>query len=268
MLFQNLSDSQKQNLYRAFLATVVLLAVFLGVKVLSSLKELEYIGRGTSAANVIAVSGSGEVYAVPDVGSFSFSVVEEGKTVKEAQDKASKKVNSVIDAIKKMGIEEKDIKTTGYNSYPKYEYSQAQICTNGYCPPSRQTLIGYEVNQNITVKVRKTDQAGDVLTKVGSLEVSNISGLDFVIDDMDKVQSEARDKAVQDAKEKAKVLSRTLGVKLKRIVNYYESGNQPPIYYGMEAKAMGGTDMMPTVPEIPTGENKVVSNVVITYEIE
>ncbi len=268
MFFQNLNDSEKGNLYKAFLWTVVLLAVFLGVQTLNSLKEFSYIGRGTAAANVIAVSGYGEVYAVPDIGSFSFSIVEDGKTVKDAQNLASQKVNSVIDAIKKMGVDEKDIKTTGYNSYPQYEYSQQSICTNGYCPPTKQILIGYEVSQNITVKIRKTDQAGDILTKVGSLNVANISSLDFVIDDPSKVQDEARDKAVQDAKEKAATLAKTLGVHLSRIVNYYEAGNPTPVMYGMEAKSMGGGDVMPTVPQIPTGENKVTSNVVLTYEIE
>lgn len=264
----------KKRFFNAVLAVFVLLAIFLGIKALSSLRELSYIGKGVYPSNVISVNGKGEVLAVPDIASFSFSVVEEGKTVKDAQDKATKKINSMIDAVKTLGVLEKDIKTTSYNSYPKYDYQQT-VCTQqypNYCPPGKQVLTGYEVNQSITVKVRDTEKAGDVLTKVGELGAGNISGLDFIVDDLEKVKAEARQKAVDDAKAKAKVLSKTLGVKLDTIVNFYESGDDFPIMYRAEAmmdskNGMGGA--IPQVaPSLPTGENKVVSNVTITYEIK
>ncbi len=256
---QFIDEKQKKYIFNSVIGVLVVLAIFLGVKVISSVKEYSYIGRGTYAANVITVSGKGEVLSIPDVATFSFSVVETGKTVKEAQDKASTKMNSVLDTIKASGVAEKDIKTTSYSSYPKYEY-------NNY-PTGKNVLIGYEVSQSITVKIRKTDNAGTLLAKVGSMNVSNISGLDFIVDDADKVQAEARDKAIADAKDKAGVLAKALGVKLTKIVNFYESGNQP-IYYAMDSvssKGMGG-NVDPT-PEIPVGENKIVSNVTITYEV-
>ncbi len=270
--FLNSMDGvQKNRLSKAVLWAVVLLAVFLGVKVLSSLKELSYIGKGVYPSNVIAVNGTGEVLAVPDTASFSFSVNEDGKTVKEAQDKATKKINSILDAIKSMGIDDKDVKTTSYYSNPKYEYNQV-ACTNLYCPPGKQILVGYEVSQSISVKVRNTDKAGEALTKVGELGASNISGLDFVVDDLEKVKAEAREKAVADAKAKAKVLSKTLGVKLDTVVNFYENGDGAyPIMYresAMDAKGgIGAVMSAQATPSVPTGENKIVSNVTITYEI-
>ncbi len=269
-----LDSVSKKRFFNAILTTVILLAAFLGIKALSSLKELSYIGKGVYPSNVISVNGTGEVLAVPDVASFSFSVVEEGKTVKDAQDKATKKINSMLEAVKALGVEEKDIKTTGYNSYPKYDYQQT-VCTMqypNYCPPGKQVLTGYEVTQSVTVKVRDTEKAGDVLTKVGELGAGNISGLDFVVDDLEKVKAEARQKAVDDAKAKAKILSKTLGVKLDTIVNFYENGDGAyPVMYRAEMSAdtkvmgMGGTASV--APSIPTGENKIVSNVTITYEV-
>ena len=264
----NIDGVKKEKVLKALFAVLVILAVFLAIETLNALKENSYIGQGIVSANVINVSGEGEVFAVPDTATFSFSVVESGKTVAVAQDTAAKKVNGILDAIKAMGVKDKDIKTTGYNSYPKYEYAQAQICSNGYCPPSRQILTGYEVNQTVTVKVRKTADAGAVLTKVGTLGAQNISGLDFVVDNMDAVNAQARDKAIQDAKAKAHILAKSLGVRLSKIVNFQESGSQPPIYYGMamDTKTIGAP--VPTVPQLPTGENKVTSNVTITYEVD
>lgn len=187
--------TQKRRFINSIVIVVILLGAFLAIETLNSIRENSYIGKGVYPTNVIAINGTGEVYAIPDTASFSFSVVEEGKTVKDAQDKATKKINAILDAVKKFDIEDKDIKTTGYSSYPKYDYTSS-ACVNGYCPPGKQVLTGYEVSQSITVKVRDTAKAGDVLTKVGGLGASNISGLDFVVDDMDSVKDQAREKAV------------------------------------------------------------------------
>jgi uncharacterized protein YggE len=277
-MYQYLSENQKKYIFNSLLAVFITLAAFITVKVINTIKEYSYIGRGTYAANVITVSGKGEVITIPDTGSFSFSVVEEGKTVKDAQDKASKKVNDVIAAIKSMGVEEKDIKTESYNSNPKYEYNSypcpeplnvSGSASSYPCRQGKNVLIGYEVSQSITVKIRKTADAGEILTKVGSLNVSNISGLNFIVDDLDAVQAKARDMAITDAKTKAKALSKSLGVRLNKIVNFYESGNGP-IYYGaMEmssAKGMGGD--VAVAPQLPVGENKITSNITITYEVQ
>ena len=269
-MYQYLNDTQKKRIFNAVFIVFIFLAIFLLAETLNALKANGYIGRGTYATNIISVTGKGEVVAVPDTGEFYFSVVESGSTVPLAQDTAGKKVNAIIKAIKAQGVDEKDIKTSSYNSYPKYEYSAQSVCTNGYCPPGKQILTGYEVNETISVKVRKTADAGVVLTKVGDLGATNISGLNFVIDNIDSVQDEARNNAIKDAKAKAMTLSKSLGVKLVRIVNFDEGGSQPPVYYSMSNQSKGGVrDAMPTnVPELPTGQNKITSNVTITYEVE
>lgn len=266
--FNNGMDlSQKKRFYNAILAVVVLLAIFLGVKAISGIKEYSHIGGGVYPSNTITVNGLGEVFAIPDTGEFSFSVIEEGATVKVAQDKATKKMNDILAAIKAMGIEDKDVKTTGYNSYPKYEYRTAGVCSQGYCPPGKSVLTGYEVSQTVSVKVRKTEEAGEALTKVGTLGASNISGLNFVTDDIEKVRAEARDLAITDAKEKAKILSKSLGVKLVKIVSFYENGGNPAPMYAMGSAEKSMSVDLQAAPQLPVGENEVVSNISITYEI-
>ncbi len=267
--FSNNPSPEKAKVFKALFVVFILLAVFLAVESLSVIKEYSHIGRIPTSSNAISVSGTGEVFAVPDTAVFSFSIIESGKTVKGAQDKAAVKINAVIDAVKKMGVAEKDIKTIGYYSNPKYEYSST-VCTQSYpnyCPPSKQVLTGYEVSQSISVKVRKTDTAGAILAKVGELGAGNISGLDFTIDDVDKVQAEARDKAIQDAKAKAEVLAKSLGVKLKKIVSFSEGGYQP--YYVRDGvMGISMKESSAPVPQVPVGENRIVSNVTIVYEIQ
>ncbi|MBA3733523.1 SIMPL domain-containing protein [Patescibacteria group bacterium] len=263
-----LNSSEKSRMVKVFFAVLLLLAVFLGIKAISAVKEYSYIGRGTFASNVISVTGTGEVFTVPDTGRFSYSVIEEGKSVKEAQDKATIKTNAILDALKALGVAEKDVKTVSYYSNPKYDYSQPVVCSKNFCPPSNPVLTGYEVGQTISVKVRKTADSGVILTKVGELGAMNISGLEFVTDDIDAVSAQARDKAIEDAKAKAKVLAKSLGIELGPIISFQE-GENPQMYAagGMQAKDAYTMQSAPT-PQVPTGENKVTSTVNITYEIK
>ncbi len=267
---QFFNDVQKRRIFSWGVTVLVLLAVFLAVISVSTIKGWRYIGQSQTQQNLISVSGTGEAVAIPDTAQFTFSVIEEGKTTKEATDLATKKINDIIPALKALGVDEKDIQTTGYNVYPKYDYKAAAICTNGYCPPGKQVLSGYEVNQSVSVKIRKTADSGAVLTKVTELGASNISGLDFVIDNPDAINAEARDKAIADAKDKANKLSKSLGIHLTKIVNFYESGNQPIMYKAVmnQSMALGAGDVAPVPPQIPVGENKVTSNITITYQVD
>ncbi|MDO8552886.1 MAG: SIMPL domain-containing protein [bacterium] len=245
------------------------LALFLLVSTITELKGLRYIGSGVSASNTISVSGEGEVFAVPDTATFSVTVLEKAKEVKDAQDAATKKVNDIIAYLKQGGIEEKDIKTTDYNINPDYEWKQSACPQGVFCPPGNQVLVGFQVSQTLSVKVRDTKKAGDLLSGVGSRGATQVSGLSFTIDDEDALKAQARDKAIAEAKEKAKALAKSLGVSLVRVVGFSESGAGGPIYYAKAAMSLGrgGAEDASVAPEIPVGENKIVSNVNIVYEI-
>ncbi len=249
-------------------AALSVLALFLLVGTFKVLKEYRYVGSGVTATNTITVSGDGEVFAVPDTASFSVTVQEEAKEVRDAQDVATKKSNDIIAYLKSQDINEKDIQTTDYSVYPQYDYIQ-KACTGGYCPGGEQVLRGFQVSQTLTVKVRDTKKAGDLLSGVGSRGASSVSGLSFTIDDQDALEAEARAKAITKARVKADELASQLGVSIVRIVGFSENGNYP-VYYAkaemsMAADGRGGAPA--PSPEIPTGQNKITSNVSVTYEI-
>jgi len=248
-----------------------ILALFLLVGTISELKQYRFIGSGVTATNTISVSGEGEVFAVPDTATFSVSIQEGAKEVADAQDTATKKSNDIIAYLKGAGIDDKDIKTTEYNVYPQYDYVQG-ACTSGYCQPGKQVLRGFQVTQTLTVKVRDTAKAGDLLSAVGSRGASQVSSLSFTIDDEDSLKAEARGQAIEDARTKAEALAKQLGVSLVRVVGFYENEGGYPTPY---AYGLGGADTMAVraesapkaAPELPVGENKITSTVSVTYEI-
>jgi uncharacterized protein len=218
----------------------------------------------------INVSGKGEVMAKPDIAQFSFSVRGEGVDAAAAQGASAEKINAVTALLKENGIEDKDIKTEGYNLTPKYKYEQKPCLYGSYCPPGEQIADGFEVYQSITVKVRDIEKAGALLSGVGDKGATDISGLTFTIDDEDALKDEARKLAIADAKAQAEVLAESLGVKIVKMVSYYEDTPMSPMYYGGEVRDMAMSakvEMAPT-PDVPVGENMTISNVTITYEIK
>ncbi len=256
---------------KAVLAVLIILAVFLVGKSFAEFGGLRYIGTNPQAQSIISVSGKGEVVAVPDIAAFSFSVEKESLLVADAQSEVAKRTNDILAFLKKNGIADKDIKTAGYNIYPRYEYAprSGDGSVGVYLPEGKRYLAAYVVTQSVTVKVRVLADAGKFLSGLGELGASNVSGLSFDFDKRDELVREARDKAITDARTQAALLAKALGVRLVRIVSYNENGGYP-IYYDkvMTASAYGrGGDAAP-VPEIPVGEDKLISTVSLTYEIK
>jgi len=241
--------------------------VFVAVLTLAQLQGLRYIGAGISPSNTINVSGYGEAFGAADIATFNFSVVSEKSTVAAAQTDATNKINAITKYLKDSGIAEKDIQTTDYSVNPQYDYIN-QACTGGYCPGGKQVLRGYEVRQTTTIKVRDLTRAGDLLAGVGGKGATELSGLQFTFDDPNKLQNDARGKAIADAKQKADALAKQLGVTLVRVVSFNENGGgyPGPVYSKAVGMGMGG-DAVQSAPEISVGQNKVSSNVSITYEI-
>lgn len=248
----------------------VLVIIVLGAQAAESIgwKSPEY--RQTS----INVEGVAEVTAVPDVGVFNFAVEAEADDVATAQEQSGEKINAIMEYLKgEGGVAEADIKTTGYNTYPRYEYPETR-CIGGSCERERE-LQGYVVTQNVQVKVRETDTAGELISGVGSRGATNMSGLSFEVDDLETKKEEARLLAVADAKEKAKRLAEELDVRLGDILNFSDSGGMYPVMY----EGRGGSVAMDMAmeesaankafaPEISVGEDEITARVMITYEIK
>ena len=243
------------------------LAIFLVILAVSALKEFRFIGSGVTATNTISVSGKGEVFAVPDTATFSYSVMDTAKDVVTAQTSVNTKGNAIMAYIKSQGIDEKDIQTSDYSVNPRYEWKQTVCPGGGYCPGGKQVSAGYDVNETVTVKVKDTKKAGELLSGIGSKGATNMSSLSFTINDQTILEAQARTKAIDDARAKANELAKELGVEIIRVVGFTEDSGGHQAYY---AKAMAADSMSAgaaPAPEIATGQNKITSNVSVTYEI-
>jgi uncharacterized protein len=243
---------------------LIVLAIFLAAETLGAFKNLRSVDP---TYNSISVSGVGEAVSIPDIAVFSFTVSADAKVASDAQGEVTKKMDVILTKLKALGIEEKDINTTDYSLWPKYTFGST-ICSSTFCPPSRQVQDGYTASHNVSVKVRSTKDVGEALAVAGENGATGLSNISFTVDDPDKILDEARDEAIKDAKEKAKLLSKELGVRLVRVVSFSDNTGGVTPYYaeGFGVDTMVKTAVAPA-PTIPIGENKVSVNVTIVYEI-
>jgi uncharacterized protein YggE len=248
--------------YNRVLGSIALAALVaaLGAYAYYAIKQAQYIYTGPAT---ISVSGEGEVFAIPDIGQFSFAVNATGTDASSAQSVAAERMKNITAYLAEAGVAERDIRTESYNLFPRYRHEPRPCPPGWYCPPVEPITDGFEVKQTVSVKVRALDKAGELIAGVGARGATNLSGLSFTIDDRNVYQAEARALAIAEAKSKAEDLAEKLGVRLKRMVSYYEDDGAHPILPMERAFAVRED----AAPPLPPGEEAVKSRVTITYEV-
>ena len=217
-----------------------------------------------SDANLLTVSGSGEVQAAPDIARLSLGVVTQNADAGEASAANAQKSAALIKAIKAAGVADKDIQTSGYSIFPQYDLGRGQSNQPDYRAPK---IVAYQVSNTVRVVVRKITDAGKVLDagiKAGANDAGGIS-FDLNDDTRAKAQAEALTRAVADAKAKADTLGKAADLRGLRVDSIREGGSDEgprPVFRSMRAMsaAPGGNET-----PVQAGELTVSASVVVKY---
>ena len=249
----------------------------------------------------ISVSGTGSVTVVPDLAVLSFGVEVTRATIAEARSEAAEAMEAVRAALGRDGVEERDIATQYFNIFPQYsrpapcvetrlvpvlapaplgategpatEEAVAPLAAPGVastpCPPQEPQITGFRVNNQLTVKVRDLDRLSDVLDDAitaggDAVRVNNIS---FSVDEPEQYLGEAREQAMQDARERAEQLAALAGVTLGQLRSVSESSASP------QALGRGGFGAefafaVAAPTPLSPGEIEVSLTVFVVYELE
>ncbi|MCJ8148483.1 SIMPL domain-containing protein [Shinella sedimenti] len=208
----------------------------------------------------IIVTGEGSAEVAPDMAVVDLGVVKDGKTAREALDANNKAMADILAALKEAGIEERDVQTSGFMINPQYQYPQSSTGEN---PPP--VLIGFQVTNTVTLRVRDLTKLGEIVDKTVTLGANQGSGIRFVNDKPESTVSAARKKAVENAVAKAKELTEAAGVGLGRVIEISETSYRAeamPIARAM-AKDFAASGSVP----IAAGENSYSVTVNVTFAL-
>src|SRR5258708_2783204 len=172
----------------------------------------------TQKSTSFDVVGEGKVIVKPDTASVTVGIQAQSPTVKAAQDQINSTIDKISQELKQSGVETKDIQTTNYNINPSYDFAGGV-----------QKVNGYLANTNLIIKVKEIDKINNVIDIATKNGANQVSGISFSVLDKSKLENEARQKAVNDAKEKAERGSKIAGFKLGKLINYTENfqGGRP-----------------------------------------
>ena len=229
----------------AFLAAVCCLGTLLAAE------------KPSIESNVIAVSGEGEVETKPDTAIVDFSVIALNQKAQKAYEENNALTEKIKTAIKAENIKEEDIKTSGFNVFPEYEY-----LTQG----RKRQFTGYKVVHRMTIKIRDISRAGYMMDKLIESGANEISGINFTVEDVKKYEKDARKNAVDDAKQKAESLAAATGVTLGKILRVEEAQADAGHAPVLRMKAFSAADNA-SAPVEP-GQLKIYENVNVWYSIE
>lgn len=203
--------------------------------------------------------GTGQISAVPNTAEMNFGVTNTSFSVVEAQKLTNQTISKILNDLKSLKIDPKNIKTSNYSIYPQYSYvSNSQV-------PS-----AYSVTQNITLKIMPIDKAGqviDIATKNGANMLGTVT---FVFSNklQNNLEEKARIMAIDEAKQKAYAMTKETGIKLGKIINVEEVNSNNFPFPRPVIMPMMNQDSKLNNTQLPPGETTISKKIKITFEIE
>jgi uncharacterized protein YggE len=208
------------------------------------------------AGTRLDISATGDVTRVPDIAIITAGVVTRSATAGAALQQAAVRMNRVVAALKRAGVEDRDIQTSNINLNPEYTYANNQ-------PPK---LNGYTASNQLTIRFRDIANSGKILDALVAEGANQINGPSLTIDKPEAALDEARARAVAVARARADLYARSLGLRVVRVVAVSESGGyavpppMPPMM--MEARAQAADT------KIEPGEQKLSVTLNMTFELQ
>lgn len=273
------STSRKSRLDTLFTVVLALLAGLTGMQLFlvtfnnASSKNKIVTSNGKVVIHQVTVRGEGKAYAAPDQASFDVDITAKGDDSEDAMERLNRAVEKVTERLTDNGIKKADIKTDDVSCYPSTSYDEDDDIIDDY---TAYTTISVE-----DIKIKTAEEAyGDISSMSANREYLTISANSLYADVSDK--SDVYDKAVKDAmkdaRQKAEMMAKESGMKVKSVLNVseYEGDNTSMSSYGsydinssVDSATVGsGSKEDTTIPKISKGKRKTTADIKVTFVME
>lgn len=210
-----------------------------------------------SPAGTITVVGEGKVRIKPDVAQVTIGVEVFKPTVKEASAENSKIMNDVLATLKKLGLGDADIQTSSISVW----------LDRPYLPDGTQGEPVYHVSNTVNATVRNPDKLGDVLDATMAAGANNIYGVTFSLSDTTAVETEARKKAIENARLKAEEIAQLTNLALGEVISVSEviGGGGGGYYNSLQQSPTLGVGGMGGGGPVSPGELELTMQLQVVY---
>lgn len=204
---------------------------------------------------IISMPGHGVVKAAPDQVQITAGVSTSAPTAAQALTANTARMKGVFDALRKLGVAEKNIQTVNFSVSPQY---------TGGGNSERPRLTGYQVSNEVSVLLDDAGKLGTALDALVTSGANQMNGINFSIRDTSTMLARARADAITDAKTRAETYAKAAGVTLGPIQSISEGGSEPPRpMFRVMAMAPQADRSVP----VAAGEESVAADVSVVWEI-
>lgn len=238
---------------KTFFATIILAAA-----TASFAQPATMPPREPAPPETVSVTGTGRVTLVPDRFMFNVGVQTNAPTVDAAVNENNERVARVVAALKAAGAKPEEIQTSGFSIYPQQDYSQGQL----------PRLLGYQVNNSVTVRKKEVASASKLLQVAIGAGVNTASGLNFEVSDSTRGREQGLKAAFDDARAKAALLAQAAGRTLGRAMNITEgSETSPPPRPMQRGVMMAKAEAVSEVP-VESGSQELSFTISVVFELK
>jgi len=231
---------------------LVLIAVFL----LIGCKEKKLDEHST-----VLVSGIGIVLVQPDMVQMNINTSYTAQTMQQAKREVDIKMQQIMNILKADKIEDKDIKTVSLSYDRELEFM------NG-----RSVLIGQRAEQTIVVTindiVNNPNRLPEMLDKLTAIDRVTIRNIIFDTKDKTELFSQSRELAYQKALDKANQYAELTGHKIVKALRVSEERNRDILRAPAHSNVAYDTAGYSTASAVPTGEQEVITEIIVTFLME
>ena len=219
---------------------------------------------------LISVTGEAEIKVVPDEVVLVLGVETSNLILKDAKNRNDQAVRAVMAVVDRYGIDRKNVQTDYFTIEPKYEdRSESGVY--------KHVFSGYFIKKNIVITLKDLSKYEDVLSGVLEAGANYVEGIQFLTTELRKYRDQARENAIEAAKEKAEALSGKLGIKIGRAFtinedsgSWYYGNNQRFAGQMQNASAYAGNEgaAAPEGSTISPGQISVTAHISVSFELE
>ena len=237
----------------------LLTALALGAAALSSSAMAQAVASVPAISGTrLDISATGEVTRVPNLAIISAGVQTLQPTATGAIEENATRMERVRAALKRAGIDDKDIQTSSINLNPEYRYVENQ-------PPR---LTGYRATNTVNVKFRDLKRSGAILDALVAEGANQINGPNLTIDKPEAAYDEARMKAIAAGRARADLYARALGKRVVRLLSVSESGGYVPPPMPMVGYARDMAAQAVAKTEIDPGTQQLQVSLAMSFELQ
>ena len=205
----------------------------------------------------ITMIGHSERKIDPDTAYVSLSVVTRDKSSRKTVDDNARISQTVMNAIKKLAIEEKDIQTRNYSLQPWVKYTD-----NG------PKYLGYEVYNTVRVTVRDIKKVSEVIDAGSNAGANSVQGVSFGVDNDEAERRKTLADAVENARMRAEAASKELGVRVGKPISIKEPGAESDYAYDSDNVSVESRiSMKGAFTPISPGQLEISQDIEVTFAI-